>query len=263
MHNRKTFIILLQIIFVFLFIVGCNNNREQNSNSAELQIAAASDLTLAFTELGKMFEEETGTKVTFSFGSTGQLAEQIANGAPFDVFAAANVKFVDELKAKGQVIADSQQMYALGRIGIATIKDSPLEIESLEDLLKPEVKKVAIANPDHAPYGLAAKQAFQSAGVWDEIEKKLVYGRNISDTLTFIETGNVEAGIIALSLVKESEVNFNLIDSHLHEPIKQSIAVINGTKHETEARDFIKFILGPIGQPVMESYGFSLPKENE
>ncbi|MDZ5470456.1 molybdate ABC transporter substrate-binding protein [Bacillus sp. 31A1R] len=263
MHNRKTFIILLPIIFVFLFIVGCNNNHEQNSNSAELQIAAASDLTLAFTELGKMFEEETGTKVTFSFGSTGQLADQIANGAPFDVFAAANVKFVDDLKAKGHVMPDSQKMYALGRIGIATVKDSSLKVTNLEDLLKPEVKKIAIANPDHAPYGLAAKQAFQAVGIWDEIETKLVYGRNISDTLTFIETGNVEAGIIALSLVKEEDVHFSLIESQLHEPIKQSIAVINGTEQERTAKEFIKFILGPTGQPVMERYGFSLPKENE
>jgi molybdate transport system substrate-binding protein len=254
-----TFFTVLTFSLLILFS-GCSSNNPQESAIRELNIAAASDLALAFNEIGKLFEEETNSKVTFSFGSTGQLADQIEHGAPFDVFAAANINFVDQLREKNLIIPETQTTYAFGRIGLATLNDSPLSIKNLEDLLKSEVKKVAIANPDHAPYGLAAKQALETAGLWDELESKLVFGRNISDTLTFIETGNVEAGIIALSLYKEEEVNFQLIDDAMHAPLEQSIAVIKRTNQDELARQFINFIRGPIGKPIMESYGFIVPE---
>ncbi|MEW9053454.1 MAG: molybdate ABC transporter substrate-binding protein [Neobacillus sp.] len=254
-----TFFIVLTFSLLIL-TTGCTSTKSKESDVHELKIAAASDLALAFNDIGKLFEEETNSKVTFSFGSTGQLADQIENGAPFDVFAAANRKFVDQLREKDLIIPETQTTYAFGRIGLATLIDSPLSIKNLEDLLKPEVKKVAIANPDHAPYGLAAKQALETAGLWDELESKLVYGRNISDTLTFIETGNVEAGIIALSLYKEEEVNFQLIDNTMHAPLEQSVAVIRGTKQDELAKQFISFIRGPVGKPIMESYGFIVPE---
>lgn len=258
MKNRSPYLILT-IIFLILSS-GCTTETPKDE-VVELTVAAASDLTLAFTEVGKIFEEETNSKITFSFGSTGQLTDQIENGAPFDVFAAANITFVDYLREKDLIIPDTQTTYAFGRIGITTLKDSSLSIETLEDFLNPEIKKIAIANPDHAPYGLAAKQTLEKTGLWDQIESKLVYGKNISDTLTFIETGNVEAGIIALSLYNESEMDFHLIDSNLHEPLEQSIAVVNRTNQEKLAREFIDFIKGPIGKPIMESYGFLVPEE--
>lgn len=256
MKKKKYFLLILVLLTL---ISGCNNESTDDVKE-ELTIAAASDLTIAFTEVGKLFEEETNSKITFSFGSTGQLADQIENGAPFDVFAAANVKFVDRLQDKDLIIPETKTTYAFGRIGVTTLIDSSLKVELLEDLLKPEVKKIAIANPDHAPYGLAAKQALERAGIWDQIEEKLVYGKNISDTLTFIETGNVEAGIIALSLYKEDEVRFHLIEDALHAPLEQSIAVINRTSHEELAKQFIDFIKGPIGKPIMESFGFIVPE---
>jgi molybdate transport system substrate-binding protein len=249
---------------MFLFTIICvlitACNRVEKEPSQELKIAAASDLILAFHEIGQQFEKRTGTKVTFIFGSTGQLAEQIKNGAPFDVFAAANVQFVDELNDKGLIVPNTQQIYALGRIGIATKANSPLVVQTLEDLLKPEVKKIAIANPDHAPYGLAAKQALEKAGIWEKVENKLVYGKNISDTLAYIESGNAEAGIIALSLVKKGEVRYQLIDDAMHEPIQQAIAVIKKTKHEKQAQEFIQFLNRSAGQQIMEKYGFVIPK---
>ncbi|OLO39202.1 molybdate ABC transporter substrate-binding protein [Alkalihalophilus pseudofirmus] len=255
---------VLSIITLFLFIIlinsACSTGNNDTVDKLELTVAAASDLTLAFTEVGSLFEEETGATITFSFGSTGQLADQIANGAPFDVFAAANIKFVDQLNEKDLIFPDTQTTYAFGRIGIATLPDQPLVIEKLEDLLQPEVVKVAIANPDHAPYGLAAKQALETVGIWEELQGKLVYGRNISDTLAFIETGNVEAGIIALSLYQEDNVNFHMIEENLHAPLEQSIAVINETNQEELSRKFIEFIMGPVGKPIMESYGFVVPE---
>lgn len=255
--NRVSFYVLIFFIIISLISSGCTNNQSQD-NEIELNVAAASDLTVAFTEVGQLFEAETGVKLVFSFGSTGQLADQIEHGAPFDIFAAANIQFVDNLRQKELIIPDTQTTYAFGRIALTTMSDSPLEVSTLDDLRNPEVRKIAIANPDHAPYGLAAKQALQTAGLWDELEEKMVFGRNISDTLTFIETGNAETGIIALSLVNE-DVTFQLIDDDLHEPLEQSITVINRTNHEQEARKFIEFIIGPIGKPIMESYGFIVP----
>lgn len=262
MKQIYNYLIIPVALLLLLLSSGCSNNSVQKNNQGELKIAAASDLNLAFTEIGKVFEEKTGANITFSFGSTGQLADQIENGAPFDIFAAANIQFIDNLVKKEMVISDTQKTYAFGRVGIASLKDRSFSLESMQDLLKPEIKKIAIANPDHAPYGLAAKQALIAAGIWDGIKGKLVYGRNISDTLTFIETGNAEAGIIALSLNKDDEFNFHLIEEEIHAPLEQSVAVIRGTKHEQLSRDFIDFIKGPIGKPIMESYGFHVPEEN-
>ncbi|MFV8827764.1 molybdate ABC transporter substrate-binding protein [Alkalihalobacterium sp. APHAB7] len=257
----KIFTILPIIIFISIINSACGtSDKNGDEKSIELKVAAASDLTLAFTEVGQLFEEETGGTVTFSFGSTGQLADQIENGAPFDIFAAANIHFVDQLNEKELIIPDTQTTYAFGRIGIATLPDQTISIETLDDLLKEEVRKVAIANPDHAPYGLAAKQALEEADLWEGLQGKLVYGRNISDTLAYIETGNVEAGIIALSLYKDDEVDFHIINDDMHAPLEQSIAVINRTTEEELAREFIQFIMGPIGKPIMERYGFVVPE---
>ncbi|GAE92288.1 molybdenum ABC transporter [Gracilibacillus boraciitolerans JCM 21714] len=262
MNNSCSYLIIAFTLLCVLLINGCSTNESSVNNEVEIKVAAASDLALAFKEVGELFEQETGANVTFSFGSTGQLADQIENGAPFDVFASANVTFVDQLREKNLIIPETQTTYAFGRIGISTLSDSPpLSIETLEDLLKPEVKKVAIANPDHAPpYGLVAKQTLENAGLWDQLQSKLVYGRNISDTLVFIETGNAEAGIIALSLYQEDEVNFHIIDDEMHAPLEQSIAVINRTNEEELAKEFISFIKGPTGKPIMESYGFIIPE---
>lgn len=252
---------LLIGLFIVILITGCNGASSEGQGNGELTIAAAAGLTLAFTEIGELFEEETGIKVTFSFGSSGQLADQIEHGAPFDIFAAANTSFIENLDEKNLIITDTKQIYALGRIGLATRKDSSIAVEQIEDLLKPEIVKVAIANPEHAPYGLAAQQALKAAGGWEEVKGKLVFGRNISDTLSFVETGNAEVAIIARSLVREEAINFSLIDEAMHEPIEQMLAVIQSTRNEAAAKEFINFIFGPVGKPIMERNGYTIPTE--
>ena len=259
MKLKHTRLILLLVFSILIINAGCSLN-SSNEVKQEIKVAAASDLTLAFSEIGKLFEEEKEVKVTFSFGSTGQLADQIEHGAPFDVFAAANIQFVDYLKEKDLIIRETQTTYAFGRIGIATKLDNSMDVNTLQDLLKPDVKKIAIANPDHAPYGLAAKQALEAAGIWEQLEGKLVYGRNISDTLAYMETGNVEASIVALSLFNEEKMNLLLIDEELHAPLEQSIAVIGRTSEYELADEFIQFVIGPVGKPIMERYGFVVPE---
>src|ERR1041385_5607617 len=149
------------------------------SPSGEVTIAAATDLTPAFEEIGRAFESTYKTKVVFVFGSTGMITRQIENGAPMDLFAAARLSYIDELDQKGLIMPDSKTVYAIGRITLWTPAESTLRLESIKDLARPEVMRVAIAHPDHAPYGLAAKQALESAGIWDSVKPKLVYGDNI------------------------------------------------------------------------------------
>ena len=221
-----------------------------------MTVAAASDLTPPFEEIGREFESAHKTKIVFVFGSTGLFMRQIENGAPMDLFAAANVSYIDELEQKGLIIPDSKAIYARGRITLWT-RGSNIRLEGIADLARPEVTRVAIANPDHAPYGLAAKQAFETVGIWERVRPKLVFGDNIRQTLQFAETGNVEVAIVALSLSIQSRGRWTLIPEELHKPIDQALAVIKSTKNEASARAFATFINGPQGREIMKKYGFS------
>lgn len=228
----------------------------------ELIVAAAADLQFAFAEIGELYEQETGNKVIFSFGSTGQLAQQIENGAPFDLFAAANISFVDDLAKKNFVVPDTVALYARGRIVLAVNHDSGVSAVELEDLLSDAITHIAIANPEHAPYGIAAKEALISAGLWEKIEDKIVYGENVRQTLQFVQTGDAQAGIVALSVANVPEVTWTLIDDSLHNPLDQALAVVASSSHQEEAREFAAFINGEKGRPVMQKYGFVLPGES-
>jgi molybdate transport system substrate-binding protein len=234
-----------------------------NTPAVTLTVGAAADLNYAFQELGAIYEAETGTKIDFNFGSTGQLAQQVDRGAPIDLFAAANQSFVEDLDAKGRVISDTKEIYGRGRIVLWSRNDSPLEIEqlSLEDLLDPEITRVAIANPAHAPYGIAAREALEAVGVWEQIQPKLVLGENVRQTLQYAETGNVDVAIVALSLAVVADGQWQLLPEELHNPLDQMLAVVEGTPHETEARDFAEFINSAKGRPIMQQYGFVLPTE--
>lgn len=228
-----------------------------------LTVSAAADLQLAFTEIGAQFEKETGTRVIFNFGSTGQLAQQIAQGAPVDLFAAANRSFVDDLAARGIVRPDTVQLYARGRITLWTRTDNTISLQSLADLARPEIKRIAIANPEHAPYGVAAREALQNTGVWDTVQPKLVFGENVSQTKQLAETGNVDAAIIALSLSVGSSGRWILIPQELHTPLDQALGIVTNAKNERAARAFIDFVNSPAGRTVMIKYGFILPGEEK
>lgn len=227
-----------------------------------LTVSAASDLTRAFEELGATFEQETGIGIDFNFGSTSQLTQQIEAGAPADVFAAANVSYIDELDAAELILPDTKALYARGQIVIWVRPDSPLTIETLSRLTDDDIQRIAIANPDHAPYGAAARDALQAIGVWDDIQSKLVLGENISDTLRYGETGDVDVAIVALSLAIPSDGQWVIIPQDLYPPIDQALAVIATTEHETEARAFASFVNSDQGRGILREYGFLLPGED-
>jgi molybdate transport system substrate-binding protein len=227
---------------------------------AEITVAAASDLRPAFEELGAAFTAETGTKVTFTFGSSGQLREQIINGAPFDLFASANVAFVDEIIENGRGIAATKADYAFGRIVLwsPTGIDLPARIEDITD---PTYRRIAIANPEHAPYGLAAKEALEATGTYKGIEDRLVYGENISDTFQIAKSGNADVGIVALSLAIADGSSYTLIPAELHNPLQQALVVTSTGVQGTAATAFAASISSPAGREVMIRYGFTLPGE--
>jgi molybdate transport system substrate-binding protein len=226
-----------------------------------LVVSAASNLILAFEEIGARYEQETGRPVTFNFAASGQLAQQIDRGAPVDLFVAANTAYVEDLAAKGRVLPDTVQIYARGRLTLWTRADSSLGLETVEDLLRPEVRRIAIANPDHAPYGAAARQALQTAGVWEAVEPKLVLGENVRQALQYAETGNVDAALVPLSLSIGSEGKWTLVPEELHTPIDQALGVVADSPRQAMARDIAAFITGPQGQAVLQEYGFMPPEE--
>jgi molybdate transport system substrate-binding protein len=249
--------------FILCFLVLLTACQGGTAAPDPLLVAAASDLQFAFAEIGPLFETETGQPIIFTFGSTGNLTTQIENGAPFDILAAANVAFVERLTAQGLTIPDTQQLYAQGRIVLVVNRRSGVQATELADLLNPAISRIAIANPAHAPYGMAAREALQSAGVWTAVKDKLVFGENVSQTLQFVQTGDAPAGIVALSIADVPEVTGTLLPDELHQPINQALAVIKSTPREEAARTFIEFIGSPTGREIMRQYGFLLPGEFE
>ncbi|HEU4767727.1 MAG TPA: molybdate ABC transporter substrate-binding protein [Pyrinomonadaceae bacterium] len=250
-------VVSLLLLGTLIFSFACRDTPQ--SAPAELTVAAASDLTPAFEEIGREFEAANRVKVVFVFGSTGLLTRQIENGAPFDVFAAANVSYIDQLEKMGFIVPDTKRIYARGRITMWTTANSALKIEKIEDLAQPAVERIAIANPDHAPYGLAAREALETARMWQTVQPKLVYADNIRQTLQYAETGNVEVAILALSLSVQSKGRWVLIPEELHKPIDQGMGVIKSTKNEPAARAFAEFVTGEKGREILRRYGFAFP----
>lgn len=249
---------LAAFLLALACVTACKHGPSNTTTPArdELTVAAASDLTPAFEEIGREFQIAHKTRVVFIFGSTGMLTRQIENGAPVDVFAAANVSYIDELNQKGLIVPDSRTIYARGRITLWTPNDSNLRLQGIADLARPEVMRIAIANPDHAPYGLAARQALESAGIWEQVKPKIVYADNIRQTLQYAQTGNVDVAIVALSLSKQSNGRWTLIPEELHQPIDQGLGIVKSTRNEPAARAFLDFLASQQGQAIMKKYGF-------
>ncbi len=232
------------------------------TSNEPLKVAAAADLSFAFKDLGEAYEKKTGQKVVFSFGATGLLEKQIAEGAPFDVFAAANVSFADDAVKAGACLADSKATYATGHLVLYTTRDAAFHPGSMADLTDARVVKIAIANPEHAPYGKAAKQAMEHAGVWDKVQPKVVYGENVQQTLQFAQSGNADVAIVALSLATVTPgVSVN-VPTELHDPIAQAMVVCTHGKAGTESgRKFVAYVQSAEGHALMKRFGFLLPGE--
>ncbi len=237
---------------------GCKHR--EPVDPAPLNVAAAADLTSAFGELSKLYERETGQRVVVSFGATGLLEKQIAEGAPFDVFAAANTAFADDAIASGACLADSKTLYATGRVVLFCPHDAPFRPHVVTDLTDPRIRKIAIANPAHAPYGRAAKQAMTRAGVWAALEPKIVYGENVQEALQFAKSGNADVAFVARSLATTSDGEWTAVPPELHDRIDQALVVcVRGRAGPAAGRRFTAFVVSAEARAVMQRFGFEAP----
>lgn len=228
-------------------------------------VAAASDLQFAVEEIAAAFNAETGMEVRLSMGSTGNFARQIREGAPFQIFMAADEKFIEELHRDG-FTRDAGDLYAVGRIVMMVPHGSSLEVDGGLDTLASALEaggitRFAIANPEHAPYGMRAKEALIHKGLWDSLQSYLVLGENVSQAAQFALSGNAEGGIIAYSLALAPDVagkgSYELIPAEWHQPLRQRMALLNNAGPVAEA--FYEYINGPAAREIMERYGFVLP----
>jgi len=223
-----------------------------------LTISAASNLIPAFEEIGERFEDETSIEVEFNFGASGQLADQIIQGAPVDVFASADAAYINELLEDGLLVKSSITEFARGRIVLWAAEGSNLELDELQDLSQLSVETLVLANPAYAPFGKAAREALESAEMWDVLADKVVYGSYVSQALHMAEAGSADAAIVALSLVLGSDGDWILIPETQHEPIRQVMAIVRGTDHIEEASAFIEYVQGEVGQEILRRFGFEV-----
>lgn len=228
---------------------------------SSLTVFAASDLAFAFQELVPRFEQAHGVRVTVVLGSTGNLARQIEQGAPADVFFAADESFVESLVTRQVLVGQTATRYAEGRLVLAVSTRLGMPLATLGDLRDGRVRHVAIANPRHAPYGRAAKDALERAGVWAALQPKLVYGDNVRQALQYVQSGAADAGLVALSVAQVPEVRWTLIDGRLHAPLNQAAAVVRRAASPEVGLAFIRFVTGAAGREILRRHGFGLPGE--
>ncbi len=243
------------VLTLLLLAFGCS----KQSRGKRVRVGAASDLARAFVEVGKEFKTRTGIEPEFDFGSSGLIAKQIEQSAPVFLYAAANKKFVDQVVKTGRCDASTARLYGRGRIVAWTRAGTPAP-QKLEDLADPRYKRIAIANPEHAPYGVAAKQALERSGMWAKIKDRIVYGENIQATLVYGRDGNADVAIVALSLAVVTQGGQSLpIDQALHDPLDQALVVCGKGDEADRARQFADFVTSREGREIMSRYGFQLP----
>lgn len=234
------------------------------AHAEKITIAAAADLKFAMDEIVTTFKmSNAADEVAVVYGSSGKFNTQVQQGAPFDLFFSADIAYPREL-AKAGLAASEVKPYAVGRIVLwsATLDASKMTLASLADA---KISRIAIANPKHAPYGKRAEEALRGAGVWDKVEPKLVYGENIAQTAQYVQTGNAQLGVLALSLALSTELaskgGYWLIPESLHSPLEQGFVVTKQASANALAKRFAEHMGSPAARAVMTKYGFVLPGE--
>jgi len=242
------------LAFLLLFAGACARRAADDS---PLKVAAAADLAQAFPEIGVLFTQATGKEVVFSFGSSGLLAKQVEAGGPFDVLATANVKYVDQVIAAKK--CEGRTIYGIGQLVVLAAPNSTRAV-SLEELGDPRYVKVAIANPEHAPYGIAAQQALTAKGLWESVSPRLIHAENARQAFQLVESGNAEAGLIPIGLVRGATISssrYTLVDQALHAPLQQGITACG--PRAALGQKFIDVLMSEKGRAAMQKRGFVQP----
>jgi molybdate transport system substrate-binding protein len=242
------------LCFLCLFVAICPLQAET------INVAAASDLNFPIKEIIQQFEQRTGNQVHLTLGSSGNFYAQIVNGAPFDVFLSADMNYPKQLESKGKVVQGSTFVYGVGRIALWVPKRSALDLEKLglRAVTEPSVQKIAIANPEHAPYGRAAVAALEQAKVYDAARPKLVLGENISQAAQFVQTGAADIGIVALSIALSAPMRaagrYWIIPSDMYPRLEQGAVLLK--RGGPAAKAFHEWLRGTESRKILEKYGF-------
>lgn len=237
------------------------------ASAQEITVAAAADMSAALPELVDAYTTKTGQTVKLSFGASGNLTNQIENGAPFDIFFSADEQYPQQLIKEGLASKDTLYRYAVGRLVLWIPNDSPLVLPELgiKALLDPSIKKIAIANPATAPYGRAAEATLRHYEIYDKVSSRLVVGQNIAQAAQFVESGNAQAGLIALSHALapalKAQGRYWKVPLDAYPTLNQAAVVITRSKQQDAARKFLDFLRTPEATSLLTNYGFSLPSE--
>lgn len=237
-----------------LTLPGCGSSRIKVP--PPLRVAAASDLQRVLPGLLERFTGAARITTGATFDASGRLAEQIKAGAPFDLFLSANRAFVEDLAKAGLIVPETVQDYALGSLVLCVGDSAKNQVTSLDDLKKPEIRKIAIANPEYAPYGIAARQALQRAGLWESLEPRIVRADSVRQALFHVQNGDAEAALVSRALADPKQVKVLAIEEGLHDAIVQSLGVVAHSSRRDDAAALARFITGPEGQSMLSEGGF-------
>lgn len=247
-------------LMTLLAVAGCSGwPGDAGSARRPLRIAAAADLQRALPDVLAAYGDRDGPVAPPTFGASGDLAEQIRGGAPFDVFLSADLTLPKALEGEGHVEAGSVVPYARGSLVLLVHPDVAAAVASLADLAKPEVRKVAIANPEVAPYGKAARAALEKAGLWEPLQAKIVPAGSVSQASLHVEEGNADAALVSRSLVAGAKSKAVEVDPALYPPRMQGLGITARSPNKARAREFIAFLLGEEGRRVLAGHGFAPP----
>jgi molybdate transport system substrate-binding protein len=234
-------------------------------HAKEITVAAAADLSSAMAELVEGYEKQTRVKVKLSFGASGALTQQIENGAPFDLFFSADMDYPRQLISHGYAEAGSLYLYAVGKLVLWAPADSALDVDhrGMSVLADPSVKKISIANPQHAPYGRAAVAAMKHVGIYGQVSDRLVMGENVSQAAQFVESGNAQVGFVALAHAMapamEGKGKYWLIPVEAYPALEQGVVILSHSQHKKEAAAFEAYMKTKAATDVLEKFGLSLP----
>jgi molybdate transport system substrate-binding protein len=256
-------------LIAFLALVSGVSIPRTDAADHEINVAAAADLSAALQEVATNYEKRTGVTVKLSFGASGTLTQQIQNGAPFDVFFSADMEYPRQLIAGGQAESATLYRYAVGQLVLWVPKDSPLDVEhkGMDVLSDPAVKKISIANPQHAPYGRAAAAALKHYGLYEKVADRLVLGENVSQAAQFVESGNAQVGFVALAHAiapaMQGKGKYWVVPAEAYPPLDQGVVLISRSPHRQDAGAFLEFVKSAEGTAVLRRYGFSLPDQKD
>jgi molybdate transport system substrate-binding protein len=243
-------------LILLTMLAGCS--ADPGAGADPLRIAAASDLEPVLPEIVEAFRKAGHPgRVEIVFGASGVLARQVRQGAPFDILLSADSQYIEILVKASVIEYGTNRPYAEGALSLVTAKGAM--IKRLDDLLRSDVRTVALANPEQAPYGRAARQVLERADLWKQLAPKLVFAESVRQSLQYVQSGNADAGFVSRSLADQPGLNAVPISGSAHEPIVQSLGIITGTRRPREAQRFVAFLLGEEGQRMLAAHGFRPP----